>query len=135
METSIVAAVEKLVSGDMAMASLVYELPHEQLAEASRDTHLVLTRCAVVNVLRGLTAGGISDSDAQQWASFVRRGYVSKPADGAVKPIAIDYELQFEDAIVEAIGRMDEIGDAVDGKLDDEEIQGLLDELEAHNCP
>src|SRR5262249_48812395 len=120
MNEAFVNAVEKLVSGDLSAGPVVYALPHEQLRATCQDKHLVLTRQPAATVLRDLAAGKISGSEAQAWASFVRHGYVAG-SKGPIQPLPIDYEPEYEDAIVEAIGRMDEIGDVVDGALEREE--------------
>ena len=134
MNEPIAQAVEKLVGGDLSTGSFVYVQPHDQLLAACQDKRLVVTRQAAATVLRDLSAGKVTGPEAQAWASFIRHGYVAG-GRGPVRPLPIDYESEFEDAIVEAISRMDEIGDVVDGELDRDEIEGLLEELEAGARP
>jgi hypothetical protein len=79
---------------------------------------LVVRPGAVARVLTELLNRQISPSEAQVWASFIRRGYVStnkKP----VKTIDISYQQDHEDAITNAISRLDELGDTVDGTIED----------------
>jgi hypothetical protein len=56
----------------------------------------------------------------------MRRGYVESQVGGPVRPVLIEYETDFEDAIVEAISRLDEIGDVVDGCIPSAEIAQLI---------
>jgi hypothetical protein len=65
----------------------------------------------------------------QQWASFMRRGYLPDHAPGAVSPVTIDYHQPAESAIVEIIARLDEIGDEIDGEISSEEIDDMLRSL------
>lgn len=64
---------------------------------------------------------------AQQWASFIRRGYFeNQPSGRGGKPLEIDYDSAYEDAIAEVVSRLDEIGDVVDGDVPDEAETALL---------
>ncbi len=45
---------------------------------------------------------------------------------GTYPPAYIQYEEAFEDEIVEAIGRLDEIGDLIDGDVSPEEAHDLI---------
>jgi hypothetical protein len=58
----------------------------------------------------------------------VRTGYVTGSSI-KVRPLRIDYEAEFEDPMVEAIARMGEIGDSVDGVLERPEIKKLMNAL------
>jgi hypothetical protein len=73
----------------------------------------------------GLNQGTITPDEAQRWASFVRLGFVGG-ASGPIMPLDIDYEDAWEDAIVEAVGRLDQIGDLVDGEVTRGEVLDLL---------
>jgi hypothetical protein len=81
------------------------------------------------SVLRRLQRRDITPTDAQRWASSVRRGYVAGVHDGPVLPLDITYEAQYEDRIVEVLARLEEIGDAVDGALSDADVQHLIHSL------
>lgn len=84
----------------------------------------------MTRVLYSLLGGNISGADAQRWASFVRVGYTAG-VKGPVRALMIDYEETHEDAIAEAISRLDEIGDLIDGTIEGPEIADLIDALHA----
>ena len=72
------ADLRQAVEGDPGAFAVISAQPQEtirQLRAAQGD--LVLTRDAVRAVLEHLEAGRITPERAQQWASFVRRGYVA----------------------------------------------------------
>jgi hypothetical protein len=106
---------------------IISRVDHDELSKAARSIPqgLVVTRAAAVAVLQGLDQGTCTPDEAQAWASFVRRGY--KRREGSlIAPIDIEYEEAFEDAIVEAVARQDEIGDLVDGDVSRAEVLLLL---------
>lgn len=63
--------------------------------------------------------------EVQAWASFVRRGFFASGRH-PILPLEIDYEEACEDAIVEAVSRLEQIGDLVDGNLTTGEVLDLL---------
>jgi len=69
-------------------------------------------------------------SDVQQWASFVRRGYIVGAKTSAVEPINIDYEVSHEEQIAEIVSRLDGIGDIVDGNISDDELAAMIHTLQ-----
>ncbi|MGI8916331.1 MAG: hypothetical protein ACR2JY_21590 [Chloroflexota bacterium] len=93
---------------------------------SSTSPKLVVTLDAVDGVLRALRDGRVSPQQAQQWASFSRRGYVAGATRGPVGPLRIEYDPLHEDDIVNSISRLDEIGDVIDGEVSDEEINDML---------
>lgn len=99
---------------------------HEQLTQAADGLRLVVGPAAVAKVLRDHVAGLIRSRDAQRWASFLRYGHAVKRGSGPLQPINIDYDPDYEDAIVEALSRLDELGDLVDGELRAGETEQLL---------
>jgi hypothetical protein len=99
-------------------------VPHTDRATPAR----LLTRSALSRVLRDLRDGHISADQAQRWASFMRRGYVSTGSGtGPIHPIDIEYE--DEDAIVEPLARLDELGDLIDGTMSDDELNDWIVKL------
>jgi hypothetical protein len=128
MKSDFAPMVERAVAGDLtALAGLTSARWSDVIASVGhRSFHLAAD--AVVDLSRRLQRGEVTGGDAQRWASFVRRGFIA--GDGSrlpVTPLLIDYEPEHEDAIVEVIGRLDEIGDVIDGEVpDDEEIASLL---------
>lgn len=102
---------------------------HSALLESEgAQEPLILEGQAVVRVLRQLRDGDVAPAAVQAWASFARRGYV-EGASGPVRPIGIEYEGDSEDAIAEAISRLDELGDDIDGELALGELDDLLELL------
>jgi hypothetical protein len=58
----------------------------------------------------------------------VRRGYVADPpTTAAIDPIEFEYE--DEEAIVDPLARLDELGDLVDGTMPDDELDGWISRL------
>jgi hypothetical protein len=121
---SVAEALAALIGGDLSGCDLVAAVPHRELLEAASDRHLVVTRESVIAVLRALLLGAASPSAAQCWASLVRRGYAK--LEGPTRPLDIEYDVSAEDEIVEVVGRLDQIGDAVDGTISRSELLDLL---------
>lgn len=127
-ESATSVIVQEFLDGNAAAASTICATPHEELLGSVSGQELVLTKLAVMRVLEDLRSDRIKPADVQRWASFVRRGFAA-PARGPLLPLDIVYEPQFEDEIVEAIGRMDEIGDIIDGDFTADEIEEHLTRL------
>jgi len=104
------------VNGEPGALALLSQAPHSDLLAVTTEVPLVLGRDSVADVLDGMAAGTVSGADAQAWASFVRWGYIN-PEPGGTRPLSIDYDPAAEDAIVEVVGRLDEIGDLIDGEV------------------
>jgi hypothetical protein len=127
MNQSVSLIVQSALDGDVSAISRLEALSHE-LTQTDGESPLLLTASAVSRVLRALYQGDVDPVDVQKWATFVRTGYVAGNSV-RVRPLRIDYETEFEDPIVEAIARMGEIGDSVDGVVERTEIQELLNNL------
>jgi hypothetical protein len=122
--------IESVLLGQVEAIEALRAIPPEELNEAVQGKRLILKREAVVSVLDQFRRGEIGAIAAQQWASFVRRGHVEGlRSRGPIKPIEIDWELPYEDAISEAISRLDELGDLVDGEFRDGEAEELMAHL------
>jgi hypothetical protein len=131
MDGPIGRALDHVLAGNTdAMALLESSTPDELSAVAVAD-ELVLTRDATVRLLQRYSAGQIAAADAQRWASFVRRGYVAGGHSNPVRPLDIIFESGYESSISAAVGRLDELGDLVDGSLHEDEIEDLLGALGA----
>lgn len=119
----------KSVEGDLAAFSLLVRQPAVVL-HASRAPldELVLTTRSVRNILRLLQAGKATPRQVQQWASFMRRGYIPRPGE-AILPIDIEYDPAHEEEIANIVSRLDEIGDMIDGQISDEELGSMLGKL------
>jgi hypothetical protein len=121
-----------VLAGRPSAVLLLEMVSHDHLAAAaaSLDMRLEVSRDATVGVLRGLADGTLAPGDVQRWASFVRRGYTTS-AVSPVRPLDIEYESSWEDCIAEAVSRLDEIGDSIDGDVTPEEVCELLQMLGA----
>jgi hypothetical protein len=95
----------------------------------ARGSHLVVSRKAAIAVLTGFQVGSISPEQAQAWASFVSMGFIANRVREPVRPLDIDFEDAWEDAISATVSRLDEIGDLVDGVVDAGEVRNLLELL------
>src|ERR1700730_721101 len=96
------------LKGDVKALEPLGRQPWAAVELAARSVEsLVLRPDAIVRVLAGLREGLITADQAQAWASFVRRGYFAG-GNGPIHPLGIDYDQQNEDAMVEAIARLDE---------------------------
>jgi len=82
----------------------------------------------VIKVLNALADDAITPSSARDWAAFVRYVFVGQ-REHPIRRLDIEYEERFEDPIVEAISRMTEIGDIVDGVLPRGEIIELISQF------
>jgi hypothetical protein len=104
------------------------QVPQARLLRAGEGSKMLVRREAVAQVLRDLGRRAINGATAQQWASFVRRGYLNVDQSiGGINPLDIEYEEAHEEAIVEAVARLDQIGDSVEGDVPEEaEIHLLL---------
>lgn len=123
------------VQGDLDAFSLLLEQQGAPRARPVGIASLTLTPEAVRTVLLELRNGQFLPVLIQQWASFVRRGYIAGSMGQRIRlnkptqPIEIDYDPHYEGCIVEVISRLDEIGDLIDGSITDSEISAMLSKL------
>jgi hypothetical protein len=123
------------VAGDgRALATVERSSPEEIRDCRSHLSSLELTAAQVRAVLTSLLEGGIQPETAQRWASFVLRGYVGDSAGSPRHPIQIDYEPGAEQQIVDALARLDEIGDRVDGHVGADDLRALIGSLATSDC-
>ena len=119
------------VDGQAEAWPALFAASHDELLAAAEGQSLTVTVASVRRVLSAMQSGAISPSDAQTWASFVRRGYMEGRTE-PVSPIEVDYDDRAEAEIVEVVARLDEIGDAVDGTPPDPaEVDALIASLGA----
>jgi hypothetical protein len=90
---------------------------------------LTIKSSAVIRVLRDLEHKKIAPEQARKWAPFVKRGYISTD-QAPVRFVDVPYQADREAAIVDAISRLDELGDLVDGTIDEDELLHLIERLE-----
>lgn len=125
------AALLAVVAGDLDAFPILLSAGPAELQGAARNLNsLSISRAALMSVLQDWRSGGHSAADVQQWASFVRRGYIAGKALRGAHPLNIKYDADDEDLIVEIIGRFDEIGDLIDGRIDENEQVEMLRLLE-----
>lgn len=123
------------VHGDLQAFSLLLKQEHATLRNCRAMLgELVVTPADVRKVLLRFQQEQVSPELVQQWASFLRRGITANEGGEPmvrqpVKSIDIEYEPKFEDAIVEVISRLDEIGDLIDGEVTPGEIETRLSTL------
>jgi hypothetical protein len=122
------SALIQVLEGEPHQLRTLQTADHSALLAAATSLRvpLLVTRMALASVLRGLEGRAVSPEEAQRWASFVRRGYFGRSGGDPIQPLDIAYEEESEDAIVEVVARLDEIGDAVDGEVSPKEIRELL---------
>ena len=115
--------VDDALNGDIAAMLSIASIPHAELVAASGGRDRILTAEVLRRVVQTLVSGTATAADVQRWASFVRRGYVAG-SGGPIKPLPIDYEAAREEDIAEVVGRLDELGDIVDGEpsVDEQEL-------------
>lgn len=133
VDRDVVGALEAVLRGEPAAMDAIVRTDQQAIraAGAMIASPLILTRDATSNVLKGMAAGRVSPGLAQAWASFVMRGYVGRPsANQPILPLVIDFETTWEDAIAQAVSRLDEIGDLIDGQVSNDEVTCLLRNLQ-----
>jgi hypothetical protein len=126
MET-LAAAIAGVVAGNVNCMAAVLAASHRALSDAAAMLpRLIVSRFSLTKALEDWRSGLFSAQDIQRWASFVRRGYVSGGASGATLPIRIEYDAHDEVLIADTIGRLDEIGDEIDGHVNASELDEML---------
>jgi hypothetical protein len=118
------------VKGNIGAYWALSRKPHERIVElAEQSGRLVLKPSAVRRVLLLLQEGRVSLGLIQGWASFMRWGFMANASRGPIRLIDIDYDSSAEEAIVEIIARLDQIGDLIDGEISRREIETMLVKL------
>jgi len=101
------------------------------IGKAGRDISAeqrTITVSAVKKVLKALLEKTITPSDANSWA-WLARGGVVRTIEGVAVRVETDYQDDKEEAIAEAVSRLSELGDLVDGTIDDTELKQLIQVL------
>lgn len=121
-------ALNRVIRGDLGSLGLILSAEHDEILRAAEvlGAPLVVPRTAAVSVLRGLVDGAFEPDVAQQWASFIGAGFVANRSFGPIRPVEIEFEDAWEDAISAAVSRLDEIGDMIDGEVTTGEALDLL---------
>lgn len=129
---SLAAAITAIVEGDLNSLPTVRIASHRELWDtAAKLPPLVVSRSVLAKVLEEWRLGLFAAEDIQQWASFIRRGYVAGMASDEIQPVPIEFDASDEALIAEIIGRLDEIGDQIDGHIDACEQEEMLRALKA----
>ena len=105
------------VSGDLSALNALKPLDRSQVEEQAEGLQLVLAARVVARVLADYDAGVTRRDEVQRWAEFIRWGHLPGTSGPRLSNLEVYYEPEAEDAIVEAIGRLDELGDIIDGEL------------------
>ena len=119
------------VHGDLGSYARLAKQPMSVVRgfEHSLDDHpLVLTTASLCKVLTAFQRHEVSPDLVQEWASFIRWGFLPGDTEQG-RPIAIDYDPRAEDRLVEVIARLDELGDPIDGEIDDDELVTMIGTL------
>lgn len=121
----------RVICGDaQRIGLLVDQADVARVAAGIPERQRTLTPIAVKVVLTALLHREVTPEQAQAWASFVRRGFIPVSAkDQSVPQIYIAYQEDHLDSIVDAVARLDELGDIIDGTISDSELQSLIGSL------
>jgi hypothetical protein len=120
------------VDGDLAAVRVLESLSRAEVETLASDVELVLSARVLAQVIADYDAGVALKHDVQRWAEFVRWGHLPGPNGPRISDVDIDFEIEAEDAIVEALARLDELGDIIDGELRPGEAAQLRQALLAH---
>lgn len=123
--------IKRILSGDVKHMQILADQRLNdvaQVAETMSPQERTLTAEAVKRVLMALSAGKNTPEEMQAWTSFVKRGYFPT-REKRFKTIEFLRQEDREGAIVEALFRMDELGDLIDGTMDDDEIRQHIEQL------
>jgi hypothetical protein len=125
-DEEVAATLRRVLSGDVrALDRLARFGPHVVSALLEGPGAPVLSVGAVVSVVRGYAGGQLPQDQVQRWAAFMRWGYFGGP--GAPKDaVAVEYDPRREFDINEVIGRLDELGDLIDGELREGEAEEMI---------
>lgn len=94
------------------------------------DSTYWVTNENIVSVMIALRESPNKRGAVQKWASFVRRGYPVSSPRKSIKPLNIDWDDASSPNFVDVLGRLDELGDTLDGEISAEELDSLIKSLE-----
>jgi hypothetical protein len=129
-DVDVAGLLQRVVAGDLGAVDQLQTAPQPQIVAAARSASVPVTRAAVVRVLRAMRGRQDLDGAAQRWASFVLRGYVAG-GSGPIEAADIAIEPDHEQAIVDVLVRLDELGDRIDGRICTAENDDLIASLES----
>jgi hypothetical protein len=120
------AVLSRALSGDATALDGIDDPSGLLEPHSVRAPSLRLSSGAVAAVLKDYVAGRISETEAQRWAALMRWGHLPSASREPIRPLDIEFDPTKEDAIVECLARLDELGDVIDGRLRDGEAEELL---------
>ncbi|HET8583319.1 MAG TPA: hypothetical protein VFL65_08695 [Jatrophihabitans sp.] len=123
------ALLSDLLAGRLDALPEVESWSHEHLARVAAELDLRLDPSAVAGVIDGYQEGRYPMTSVQRWASLMRHGYCADASGDPIEPIFIEYDERHESAIVEALSRLTELGDVIDGELRPGESAELVSAL------
>jgi len=131
MTPSLSDLLQQALSGDASVLDSLLAAPHAHLIEAARRVpRLHVGKHALLRILSDWKRGAVSVSQVQRWASFVKRGYGPQSAAEPVRPVDFVFDQASESLIVDVLGRLDELGDTIDGTISQEELNRMIERLE-----
>lgn len=137
-KSEILTAVQSLILGDLSQIESLRSISHSEIQMALEKQKLPkLTQKTVLEILTQFSKGLIPQTTIKHWALLMLRGIwgtwqtTSLVKDSKLNAIAIEivFEPSFEDQIVETLSRLDELGDAVDGKLNQTDLNKMIQTL------
>jgi len=139
--TEIIKEIKNLILGDLSKIDQLQSLSHKEIQQAVSNEGLpTLSQQTTIKVLNDFSKGLISQTAIQRWALLILRGIwgtwenldkQNNESNLNISSIEIPIEKKFEDKIIDTLNRLDELGDAVEGKLETKELQKLIDELKS----
>lgn len=125
----------QIVAGDLTHFDQLFHISGDDLVKARNQIKdLTLTNKAILRVLSEFQNAILTEEQVQQWASFIRWGYIGMNQNsGPIRPIDIEFQEEFEEPIIEALSRLDELGDIVDGEIGQDELNQLISSLQGNS--
>jgi hypothetical protein len=130
-------ALAAVVAGDLRQLWQVTSATHDDLRGAAATLpSLLVDRGSVLRAVRAWRTGQCSDAELNTWAWLVRGGAIPyRSGTQSFRAIEINYEVEHEDLITDVVGRLSELGDLVDGRMDDTEVERILADLDRAGAP
>ncbi len=130
-----IADLKRVIAGDVAgMRMLVNQSDVSRVGEEIPEQERTLRPSAVKRVLKALLERSITPKQANVWAWFVRSGHVPGSKE-PVRSLSINYQEDCDEPIAEAVSRLTELGDVIDGTIDDDELRKLIADLSKGDGP
>lgn len=125
-----VALLLKYAAGNPEVLAPTTEFINEEV-QRIRDQWpgFVLLRKHICAVLEKLRGSAISEKEAQFWARFVRWGLLPVQPSCPIFALNIEFDQTHENLIVDCLGRLDELGDEIDGTISTEEMDAMIADL------